>query len=113
MSNEEQGIFQAQSRAASEQLAGKDGLREVQRRSIFYLDERIYVYLLAPAVILLFAVWATAKSALLLYGSFGLVIVLTVLWGLARIRGIERKRLERQMQARAFEAGRVPPRHDI
>ena len=111
MSNEEQGIFQSQSRAAREQLAGKDGLRELQRRSIFYLDERIYVYLLAPAVILLFAVWATAKSVLLLYGSFGLVILLTLLWGLARIRGIERRRLEREMQARTFEAGRKPAEH--
>ena len=112
MSNEEQGIFQAQARAASEQLGGKDGLREVQRRSVFYLDERIYVYLLAAAVIGLFVIWATAKSTLVLYGSLGLVIGLTVLWGIARIRGIERQRHEHEMQARAFEAAQKPPLHD-
>lgn len=108
MSNEEQGIFQAQARAASEQMAGKDGLREMQRRNVVYLDERIVVYLLAAAVIGVFVVWATAKSALVLYGSLALVIVLILLWGVARIRGIERKRIEREMEARAFEASQQP-----
>ena len=104
MSLEEHGIFHTQAKAAREQMAGKDGLREMQKRSVIYLDERILVYLLAAAVIALFVVWATAKSALVLYGSFALVIALTVLWGVARIRGIERKRHEREMEARAFEA---------
>ena len=112
MSNEEQGIFQSQARAASERIAGKDGLREVQRRGVFYLDERIYVYLLAVAVLGLFVVWATAKSPLVLYGSLALVIVLTILWGVARIHGIERQRREREIEARAFEAGRDLARDD-
>ena len=104
MSNEEQGVFQAQAKAAAEQLGGRDGLREMQRRSILYLDERILVYLLAAAVIGLFVVWATASSGLVLYGSLGFVIALTMLWGVARIRGIERLRRERELQARSFEA---------
>ena len=103
MSNEEQGIFQTQARAASERLAGRDGLRELQRRGIFYLDERIYVYLLAAAVIGLGLIWATSSSNLVLYGSLALVIGLTFLWGLARIRGIERRRRERELEAREFE----------
>ena len=105
MSIEEHGIFQAQAKAAGEQLGGRDGLRELQRRSITYLDERILVYLLAAAVIVLFVVWATSSSSLVLYGSLGLAIALTVLWGVARIRGIERLRRERELQARSFEAG--------
>ena len=108
MSNEEQGIFQSQAKAAREQLGGRDGLREMQQRSIFYLDERIYVYLLAAAVLGMFVVWATATSSLVLYGSLVLVILLTVLWGFARIRGIDRTRREREMQARAFEPGGSP-----
>jgi len=108
MSIEEQGIFQSQARAASEQLGGKDGLREMQKRSVFYLDERIYAYLLGLAAIGLCVVWATSSSKLVLYGSLGLVIVLTVLWGFSRIRGIERLRREREMQAGSFEATNSP-----
>lgn len=103
MSNEEQGIFQSQARAASEQLGGKDGLRNLQRRSGVYLDERIIVYLLAAAAIGLCLVWATASSNLVLYGSLGLVILLTLLWGLARVAHIDRTRRERAQQAAAFE----------
>ena len=112
MSIEEHEIFKAQVRADREQIGCKDGMREVQRRGIFNLDERIYVYLLAAAVIGLFMTWATAKSALVLYGSFVLVIILTILWGIARVRGIERKRREREFEARAFEAGQKPPGHE-
>lgn len=112
MSIEEHGIFHTQAKAAKAQLGGKDGLREMQRRNVVYLDERIVVYLLAAAVIGVFVVWATAKSALVLYGSLALVIVLILLWGVARIRGIERKRIEREMEARAFEASQKPAAND-
>jgi hypothetical protein len=112
MSIEEQGIFHTQAKAASEQLGGKDGLRELQKRGVFYLDERIYVYLLALAAAGLCVVWATASSVLVLYGSFGLVIVLTLLWGVARVRGIDSQRRERELQARTFEAGKLPPDSD-
>ena len=108
MSIEEHGIFQAQARAASEQLGGRDGLRDLQKRSVFYLDERIYVYLLGLAVLGLFVVWATTSSKLVLYGSLGLVVLLTIFWGVARIRGIERLRRERELQARSFEADNSP-----
>lgn len=103
MSNEEQGIFQAQARAAKECLDGEDGLSDLQRRGGAYLDERIIVYLMAAAAIGLCLVWATASSALVLYGSLGLVVLLTILWGLARIRSIERTRRERALAAAAFE----------
>ena len=105
MSIEEHGIFHTQARAASEQLGGKDGLRELQKRGVFYLDERIYVYLLGLAAVGLCVVWATSSSSLVLYGSLGLVIALTILWGLARIRGIERLRRARELQAKSFETG--------
>ena len=80
----------------------------MQKRSVFYLDERIYVYLLGIAVLGLFVVWATASSKLVLYGSLGLVILLTILWGFSRIRGIERLRRERELEARAFETDNSP-----
>jgi hypothetical protein len=103
MSIEEQGIFHTQAKAAREQLGDKDGLRELQQRSAVYQDERIIVYLLAAAAIGLCVVWATASSGLVLYGSLGLVIGLTILWGLARIKTIERTRRERALAAAEFE----------
>jgi len=106
MSNSEQGIFQAQARAANEQLVSKGGLREWQDRSVIYLDERIYVYLLAIGMFGLFLVWVTWKSSLVLYGSLTLPIVLTCPWGYARIRSIDRARRARELQVRTFEANR-------
>lgn len=103
MSNEEQGIFQAQARAAREQLRGKDGLRDLQQRSGVYLDDRILVYLLAAVVVGLCVVWATASSGLVLYGSLGLTFLLAILWGFVRIRRIDRTRRERELQAKAFD----------
>lgn len=104
MSNQEQGIFQSQAQAASEQLSGKDGLRELQKRGGSYLDDRIIVYLLAAAAVGLCLVWATSSSAIVLYGSLGLTIALTIFWGLARIGRIDRVRRERELEARSFEA---------
>jgi hypothetical protein len=62
MSNEEQGIFQAQARAAGGQPDGKHGLRDLQQRSGVYLDERIVDYLLAAASVAAFEQSAAARS---------------------------------------------------
>ena len=106
MSNSEQGIFQAQAQAASVRLQGKDGLRDLQRQSVFYLDERVYVYLFAIVMVGLFILWVTSKSALLNYGSLGVAILLTFAWGVFRIRGVERRRRQYRLEACSFEAAR-------
>jgi hypothetical protein len=108
MSNGEQGIFQAQARAASEQLCGKDGMRDLQQRSSRYLDERIVVYLLALVMVGLFLLWMTTGSVLLTYGSLGLGIALILVWGWFQIRAAEKLQRARELQARSFEASKTP-----
>jgi hypothetical protein len=99
--NAEEGIAKAQ--AAAAQAGGAAGLEKHHGSTIAYLDERIVVFLLAIATIGLQVLWATAKSALLLYGSLVLVILLALLWGYARIKAIERTRDERAQQAQAWQ----------
>ncbi|HKJ51112.1 MAG TPA: hypothetical protein VKB27_06395 [Gammaproteobacteria bacterium] len=105
MSIEESGIALAQEKLRKRRLAEKDGLRSYHHWNIAYIDERIYVYLLAMAMLGLFLLWATSTSALLQYGSLGLVILLTLFWGLARISRVERVRRQRARQAREAESG--------
>ena len=47
----------------------------------------------------LMVLWATATSALLIYGSFAGLILLFILWGLTRIKRIENERVQRARQA--------------
>ena len=107
MSNAEQGISQSQTEAARRRMAASDGLRATMESNIGYQSERVLVYLLALALLGVVVVWATAKSALLLYGSLALCMLLTLLWGLARIRAIERRRAARARQAAEFESGQA------
>jgi hypothetical protein len=109
MSNAEQGIGQAQIAAAKTQTGETDGLNKVQKWNIAYLNDRIFIYLgaiafLAIAFLGLLVVWATASSALVLYGSLALVILLTILWGVARIKRNDRINAERARQVKALQA---------
>ena len=106
MSNAEQGIAQAQTEAAKGRMAESDGLQKQQKWSIAYLDERIFIYLGAIAFVGLMAVWASASSPWLLYGSLVGAILLTVLWGMARVGRIERERRQRAAQAAAMSPGK-------
>jgi len=95
--NAEEGIAKVQ--AANAQAGGAAGLQQHHRGTITYLNERILISILAIAMIGLLVLWATATSPLLLYGSLVAVVLLTLLWGYARIKGIERKRQQRAQQA--------------
>ena len=102
--NAEEGIARAQIAAA--QASGTQGkaLEQHQARSIKYLDERILIFLLTLGCIGLMVLWATAQSALLLYGSFAGIILLLILWGYARIKRIENERAERARQAQQWKS---------
>jgi hypothetical protein len=100
--NAEAGIAKLQ--ATNAQASGAAGLQKHHGGTIAYLDERILIFILAIAMIGLLVLWATAKSPLLLYGSLIAVVLLTLLWGYARIKGIERKRRERAQQAGAWKS---------
>ena len=104
MSNAEEGIARTQTAAIKAQGTQGGKLREHQARSVAYLDERILIYVLAIAFIGLVLVWATTTSTLVLYGSFVGVILLTILWGVARVKRIERIRQEREHQSKEWQS---------
>ena len=100
--NAEGGI--ARTQAAAAKAAGSAGLKEYHNRNIVYLDERIVVFILAVAAIGLVVLWATTSSPLILYGSFSGVILLTVLWGLVRIKRIETVKRQREKEAKSWQS---------
>ena len=100
--NAEEGI--ARTQAAVAKAAGAAGLKEHHNRNIAYLDERIVVFILAIASIGLIILWATSSSPLVLYGSMAGVILLTVLWGLMRIKRIEAMKRQREKEAKSWQS---------
>ena len=102
MSNAEEGIAKIQ--AAVAQAKGASGLQDHHKSNIAYLDERILVFVLAICFIGLIVLWATVKSALVLYGSIAGVILIIILWGVARVKRIERTRQEREHKAKAWQS---------
>ena len=100
--NAEEGIARAQARAA--QAGGAAGLDEFHKGSVSYLNERILTFLLIVGVVGLFVLWATAKSPWLLYGSLVAVIVLVILWGVARVRRRDAIERQRAREAASWEA---------
>jgi Flp pilus assembly protein TadB len=100
--NAEAGI--ARTQAAAAKAAGAAGLKEHHNRNIAHLDERIMVSILAIAAIGLIVLWATSSSPLVLYGSFAGVILLTVLWGLVRIKRIEAMKQQREKAAQSWQS---------
>ena len=100
--NAEEGI--ARTQAAAARAGGTAALKENHRRNIVYLDERIVVFILAIAAVGLIVLWATTSSPLLLYGSFAGVLLLTVLWGLVRIKRIEAVKRQRENEAKSWQS---------
>ena len=103
MSHEEQGIAQAQIAADQARRARGEPLHESANS---FLGERIFLYFGVIAFIGLMVVWATASSALVLYGSLFLAILLVLAWGCLRIRRINRIKQERARQAAASQAAK-------
>ena len=101
MSDSEQGISQVRIAAAQSDSSRNSGLEKHHRRNIAYLDERIFIYLFALAFIGLFVLWASVSSALVLYVSLGVVFLLLILWGYARISRIRRIERYRELQVKA------------
>jgi len=50
----------------------------------------------------LIILWATTTSTLVLYGSIAGVILLIVLWGVARVKNIEKTRQKREHQTKQW-----------
>ena len=102
--NAEEGIFRAQAAATKAEGTEGDALRKHHNRSIVYLDERILTLIFGVAALGLIVVWATAESQWVIYGSFVAVMLLTLLFGRARIKRIEKTRLEREQEAESWQS---------
>jgi hypothetical protein len=94
----------AKIQAAAAQAKGADGLQAHHNWNIAYLDERILILVLAIAILGLIVLWATAKSALILYGSLAGVILLVILWGVVRVKRIAKIRQEREREAQSWKS---------
>lgn len=95
--NAEEGI-------ARVQLAQKDGLSKHHKRGAANLDDRISTSLLALAFLGLIVVWATASSPLIIYGSFAAAMLVTLLFGVIRIKRIQQVRKQRELQAKEVQS---------
>jgi len=96
--NAEEGI-------ARVQLAGKDGVAQHQKRGASNLHDRTFTSLFAIAFVGLIAVWASAKSPYLTYGSLLVAILGIILYGVLRVRRIQRIRAEQERQVQQMQSG--------
>ncbi len=96
--NAEEGI-------ARTQLKGKDGIKEHQKTSAANLSDRTLTSLFALAFVGLIVIWASSTSPYLTYGSLLVAVLGVILYGVLRVRRIERVRTERERQVRQMQAG--------
>ena len=95
--NAEEGI-------ARIQMAQKDGLQNYQKRSVLYLDDRILTAIFALAFMGLIVVWATATSPYITYGSLLASILIVILWGVVRVKRIQKLREQRELQVKQMQS---------
>ena len=100
MSNAEEGI-------ARVQMSQKDGLKKNYERNAANLNDRTFVPIFALAFLGLLVVWATASSPYVIYGSLAAVILLTLLFGVLRIKRIYRIRAERELQMKEMQSNSI------
>lgn len=100
MSDPEQSISQAQIAAAQAQSKQGEGLQKHHKWNVANLDERIFFYIGTLAILGLLVLWLAVPSALVVYGSLAVIFLLMIVWGVVRIRRIDRIRKERELQAK-------------
>jgi len=97
----------AEESIARVQLGQKDGLQKLQAKGTKNLDDRIIISLVALAFMGLLVVWATASSPYIIYGSFVAAILLTLLFGVVRIKRIHRIREQRELQVKQMQSNSI------
>ena len=100
--NAEEGIAKTQAVAA--QVKGSDGLKEHHKWNISYLNERIIVFVFTLCFICLIILWMVVESEIVLYGSLFGVMLLSILWGVVKLKRIEKTRVERQNKADSWKS---------
>jgi len=94
----------AEESIARVQLRQKDGLQKLQAKGTKNLDDRIIISLVALAFTGLLVVWATASSPYVIYGSFVAAILVTLLFGVVRVKRIHQIRGQRELQVKQVQS---------
>lgn len=100
MSDPEQGISQAQIEAARAQSERGEGLHRHHKQNVAALDERTLFFVGILVFMGLLVLWLSMPSALVIYGSLLIIFLFLILWGVVRVRRIERTRKQRELQAK-------------
>ena len=101
--NAESGIAAIQAKAAQ-----KDGVAKHHAATVGYLNERILTFLFMLSFIGLILVWITSTSALIIYGSLAVVVVLAVGCGVFRLKRIQKLREQQKRQAQEWKTEVIP-----
>ena len=96
--NTEEAIARVQTEAAHTQ-----GLQKHHKSTIVYLGERTFIYMFALAFIGLVIVWATTSSSYITYVLFSIVILIPLIWGLARLKSIHKIKVQRESQVKEMQ----------
>ena len=97
--NTEEAIARVQAEAAHTQ-----GLQKYHKSTIVYLGERTFIYMFALAFISLAIVWATTSSSYITYVLFSIFILITLIWGLVRLKKIHKIKLKRESQVKEMQS---------
>ena len=97
--NAEAGIAAVQAKAAQ-----KDGVAKYHASTIGYLNERVLTFIFSLSFIGLILVWLTSASALIVYGSLAVVIILAVACGVLRVKRIQKNRELQAHQAQEWKS---------
>jgi len=97
--NAESGIAATQAKAAR-----TDGLQKHHRSTIDYLNDRVFTYVFALCFVGLLVIWMISSSPYITYGSLLMAILLSLLWGVFRIKQIKQTRESRRQQAADWQS---------
>ena len=79
------------------------GLQKHHKSTIVYLGERTFIYMFALAFIGLVIVWATTSSSYIRYVLLAIVILIPLIWGLARLKSIHKIKVQRESQVKQMQ----------
>ena len=96
--NTEEAIARVQTEAAYTK-----GLQKHHKSTIVSLGERTFIYMFALAFIGLVTVWATTSSSYITYVLLAIVILIPLVWGLARLKSIHKIKVQRDSQVKEMQ----------
>ena len=96
--NTEEAIARVQAEAVHTK-----GIQKHHKSTIVYLVERTFIYMFTLAFIGLVTVWATTSSSYITYVLLAIVILIPLVWGLARLKSIHKIKVQRDSQVKEMQ----------